>query len=182
MSERFNGKDIYLRPLTLDDCTDRYVGWLQDPEVNRYLETRWSEQSLDSVRSFVISANANPEVCLLGIFAKQGDVHVGNIKLGPMNPYHRYADISIFIGEKSYWGKGFATQAFLVATELGFSRFNLHRIQAGVYESNRGSIRALQKAGFKPDGRSEKFLKGQNGWEDHLWYFQLNPAEEGKHG
>jgi hypothetical protein len=42
--QRFSGSaaGISLRLVVLEDCTPRYLRWLQDPEVNRYLETRWS--------------------------------------------------------------------------------------------------------------------------------------------
>jgi len=33
---------VTLRPVTLADVTPAYVAWLNDPEVNRYLETRFS--------------------------------------------------------------------------------------------------------------------------------------------
>jgi hypothetical protein len=34
------GKKIFLRNIELTDCTERYVSWLNDKEVNRYLESR----------------------------------------------------------------------------------------------------------------------------------------------
>ena len=31
------GKQIILRQIELDDCTNVYVEWLNDPNINRYL-------------------------------------------------------------------------------------------------------------------------------------------------
>ena len=34
-------------------------------------------------------------------------IHIGNIKLGPINKYHKYSYISYFIGNKNFLGKGY---------------------------------------------------------------------------
>ena len=31
------GKNIYLRPLEPEDLEDGYLGWINDPEVNRFI-------------------------------------------------------------------------------------------------------------------------------------------------
>lgn len=44
-----------LRPLDETGVTDRYVAWLNDPDVNRFVEARFTPQAHDSVRAFVRS-------------------------------------------------------------------------------------------------------------------------------
>ena len=146
--ERIHGAGVYLRLVTLDDCTTRYVEWLADPEVNAYLETRGSTQTLETVRAFVTSVLESPASHLFAIVRANDDVHVGNIKLGPVHPVHRYADVSYFIGDRASWGRGYASEAIRLATDFGFRRVGLHRVQAGCYDSNVGSLRALEKVGF----------------------------------
>lgn len=168
--DRFTGERAVLRLLTLVDCTDRYVGWLRDPEVNRYLETRWSEQTIETVRAFVSSMVSSPDSYLFAILAP-GDEHVGNLKIGPVQGRHAYADVSYFIGERSQWGKGLASDAIATSATIAFSRLGLHRLQAGLYEGNVGSGRALEKAGFRREGSQRKQLRTQGDvWEDHVWY------------
>jgi ribosomal-protein-alanine N-acetyltransferase len=43
--ERLVGSNVYLRLLEMSDCGERYLTWLRDPEVNRFLETRFVEQT-----------------------------------------------------------------------------------------------------------------------------------------
>ena len=43
--------DIHLRLLTLDDVTETYVSWLNDPEVNKYLDTHGT--TLEELRKYV---------------------------------------------------------------------------------------------------------------------------------
>ena len=61
------------------------MSWLQDPAVNAYLETRWSPQSLESVRAFVSAMAEDPANYLFAIVQNQGGRHIGNLKIGPIN-------------------------------------------------------------------------------------------------
>lgn len=164
------GRRVSLRPITLDDCTDRYVQWLRDPEVNQYLETRWVEQTLESVREFVSAVERDPASHLMAITDAGTGHHIGNIKLGPIRRHHNYADLSYFIGDRDFWGRGYATEAIQLAIRLGFERLGLHRLQAGIYATNVGGARVLEKAGFVRDAVLHQQLMGPSGWDDHVWY------------
>ncbi len=170
-ADEFRGQSTLLRLLTLDDVTDRYVAWLNDPQVNRYLETRFRAQTSETVREFVAGMVASSDSYLFGIIALDDRAHVGNLKIGPINRHHEFADVSYFIGDRSRWGKGLATDAIRLSVEVAFSRLKLHRVQAGVYEHNVGSCRALERAGFALEGRFSRQLRNVDGnWEDHVWY------------
>ena len=139
--------EVGIRQIELKDCTTEYVNWLNDTEVNQYLETRWYKQDLDSIASFVRSQRENDHSILFAITF--GDRHIGNIKIGPYNAMHHHADISYLIGDKSYWNKGIATTAIYLACKFGFENWKLHRIEAGAYSAAIGSWKALEKNGFK---------------------------------
>lgn len=173
--EWVEGRNVRLRLVEPSDCNERYVTWLNDPDVSRYLETRWTPQTIDTVRAFVEGMVDSPHSYLFGIFEITSASHVGNVKLGPIDPHHLYADVSYFIGERSAWGKGYGTEAVRLATAFAFERLGLHRVQAGFYETNRGSQRVLEKAGFRFEGRLSKKLRQGDGapWEDHLWFGAL---------
>jgi RimJ/RimL family protein N-acetyltransferase len=168
--ERFQRGAIALRLVRLDDCTPRYVAWLENPEVNRYLETRWSTHTIESVTAFVRSLLESPDSYLFAITIAGTGEHIGNIKLGPVHPLHRFADVSYFIGEPAHWGLGHATTAIRIATAVGFERLGLERVQAGIYEGNVGSGRALERAGFRLEARLRRKLRLDDDWEDHLIY------------
>lgn len=179
--ELFERGRIAIRPIALTDVSERYVAWLEDPEINQFLETRWSKQSLDSVREFVAGMVENESSYLFAIVRREDGVHIGNIKSGPILTHHLCADVSYFIGDRQEWGKGHATDAIRLVTRVSFERLGLHRVQAGVYETNRGSCRALEKAGYTYEGSFRKQLRSGDRWEDHLFYGALRDEwkEEG---
>lgn len=147
-----NGSAVYLRQIELSDCTEQYVEWLNDPDVNLYLETKWYEQNITTIKSFVESQRENNHSVLFAIILKNNNRHIGNIKIGPIHPHYLHADISYFIGDKHQWHRGIATEAIKLICEFGFNELNLHRIEAGAYDCAIGSWKALEKCGFKREG------------------------------
>jgi RimJ/RimL family protein N-acetyltransferase len=143
---------LIFRILTKEDVSQRYVGWLNDPEVNQFLETRFLEQSLETCVQFVTQMQSDSSSFLFGIFNKETNMHIGNIKLGFINSRHSIGQLSLFIGEKSEWGKGFATESIQTITQWGFNELDLERVEAGCYDNNMGSLRAFLKAGYAVEG------------------------------
>ncbi len=69
-----------------------------------------------------------------------------------------------------HWGKGLATEALKVVIHFGFSKLNLHRIEAGCAVENGASIRVLEKAGMIQEGRKRQVLPLKSGWSDGYEY------------
>lgn len=142
------GKKCCLRQIELTDCTQSYVQWLNDPEINRHLETRWNRQDMESIKDFVQFQRNNDHSILFAIITKNANKHIGNIKIGPIHPHYLFADISYLIGEKSFWNKGIASEAINLACKFGFEELGLRKIEAGAYATAVGSWKALEKNGF----------------------------------
>lgn len=165
---------LVLRSLTRSDVTPQYLHWLLDEEITRYLEVRFSpQQTLETLEKFVIAANDSGDALLLGIFTKDGSRHIGNIKLGPICKNHSRADLGFLIGEREAWGKGFATEAIAATSHYALTRLRVAKLTAGCYASNRGSARALEKAGFSQEARLPKHQLIDGVREDVLLFGML---------
>jgi len=173
-------KKLYLRVVELSDCTDTYLGWLNNRQVNLFLETRWEEQSLPKIKMFVENIRNSTHSCLFAIISLPEEKHIGNIKLGPIHPHYPHADISYFIGDCSYWGKGYAAEAIMLVTEWAFTDLGLHKVQAGVFDENIGSIKALQKAGFVQEACYKENLISPvtEKYCNHLVFGKINPYQK----
>jgi ribosomal-protein-alanine N-acetyltransferase len=103
-----------------------------------------------------------------GIFAPEG--LVGYVNLNAVvrgvfqNAYLGYA-----VAEAAN-GRGYATEAVREATRIGFEELGLHRVQAAVIPRNAGSVRVLEKAGFRREGFAERYLLIDGTWEDHILF------------
>jgi ribosomal-protein-alanine N-acetyltransferase len=149
----------------LGNChvTDAYVRWLNDPIVNRYLESRFISHTVESTKAYVEEIAASRNNLFLGIRSRNLGKHVGNIKIGPIDRHHGTSEVGILIGEREAWGSGIATLVIRMVSEIARTRLMLRKLTAGCYVSNVGSRRAFDKAGFAIEGvqRHQCLLDGK---------------------
>jgi RimJ/RimL family protein N-acetyltransferase len=168
------GDKVSLRALELEDCIDDYINWLNDKIVNEYLEIRWEKQTYETVLKFVYEISKSDHSYIFAIIENITNEHIGNIKLGPIHKRYKYADISYFIGNRSAWGKGYATEAIKLIVDFGFDVLSLHRLQAGIISGNDSSAKVLERNGFIKEGiLKEKFLVDE-AYRDHIVYGLIN--------
>jgi [ribosomal protein S5]-alanine N-acetyltransferase len=113
-----NLRDGFPNPYTLNDA----VNWL-----NMVLGEN------DPPRFFAIEVNDHLAGSI-GIITKS-DIYRKNVEIG------------YFLDEK-YWGKSIAPRAIAAATDYAFRTFDIVRVYAEPFADNKGSRRALEKAGF----------------------------------
>jgi len=158
-----NGVRLYLREVRQSDVNENYYRWMNDKDVNQYLESRFYPNSMDTITEFVKSKQADFNNVFLAIILKKNNEHIGNIKLGPINWIHKRGDVGIMIGEKNHWGKGYATEAIKLLAEYAFVTLGLHKLVAGCYDLHLGSAEAFKKSGFEIEGvlKSHSFCEGR---------------------
>jgi RimJ/RimL family protein N-acetyltransferase len=64
----------------------------------------------------------------------------------------RSAEIGFWLGA-SAWGRGIMTAAVVAVTDRAFAAHDLCRVHATVFEWNPASMRVLEKAGYRREGR-----------------------------
>jgi [ribosomal protein S5]-alanine N-acetyltransferase len=149
---------VYLRPLTPGDLNQRYLGWLNDPEVTRYTETGVFPSTPQDLERYYRNVASSKTDVMFAIVDKRSGRHVGNIKLGSIHWIHRTATMGILIGDKAFWGKGVGLEATQLMAGYGFERLNLHRINLGVFAEHTAAVRCYERAGFRIEGRLREDL------------------------
>jgi RimJ/RimL family protein N-acetyltransferase len=98
---------------------------------------------------------------------------IGGIGLELMDDVHyQTAGLGYWIGE-DYWGKGIMTAAVTVFTEYAFRNYDLIRIFAAIFESNRASVRVIEKAGYTFEGRLRRSVNKNGRILDELMYAKV---------
>jgi ribosomal-protein-alanine N-acetyltransferase len=69
--------------------------------------------------------------------------------------------------DEAHGGRGLMTEAVRLVATHAFGAAGLHRIQAAVIPRNTGSLRVLEKLGFREEGLAERYLRINGRWEDH---------------
>lgn len=163
------GRAVDLRRAVEADVTPAYVEWLNDPEVNQYLETRFTRHHAEAVRQYVRAQRDAADTLFLAIIRRDDGRHVGNLRLGAIDSHHRSATVALVIGERSAWGAGLGSDAIAAATAYAFGELGLCKLTARCYAPNLGSIRAFEKAGWRREGvQRGQFVSG-GGRVDGIW-------------
>ena len=170
------GEKVCLREALLSDCNDHYLGWLNDIEVNRFLETRLAPQSIETITEFVHKTNSSSDSYLCAIIHLESGRHIGNIKVGPIHPHYRRADISYFIGDRSVWGQGCSSEAVALMTRFTFRDLGVRKLKAFVREFNVGSRKVLERNDYMLEGvlKNEERYDENSEWEDIFVYGLLS--------
>jgi len=154
---KIEGNRIYLRSLTESDASERYCSWINDQEVNIYLDSK--KITVNELKNYIRVRDKDPNCLFLGIFLKSNREHIGNIKLEPIDFIEKKATLGILVGDKDYWNKGIATEAIKLLISYTFEKLELNEINLGVYKQNFGAIKAYLKTGFKVFDEKEDAYK-----------------------
>jgi [ribosomal protein S5]-alanine N-acetyltransferase len=164
------GERILLRHLTADDAR----ALLAFMEENRAFLEHWEpareadfftlEAQLADIEAVADDA-AGDRRHAFGIFLD--DELVGRIALSQIfRGIFQNAYLGYSVAER--WnGHGLATEAVRIVMDFAFGDLGLHRVQAAVMPRNAGSIRVLEKNGFREEGYAVGYLCINGVWEDH---------------
>lgn len=158
-----SGHKIYLRPLNKEDADGNYPNWFNDPKVCEYNGHYRVPNTKEKTLKYIESLANSSDTIVFAIVENETNKHVGNVSLSKINWIDRDADISIIIGEKDAWGKGYAKETWRLLIDYGFNVLNLHRIYCGTHKENIGMQKVAQSLGMIEEGvfKEAIFKKGQ---------------------
>ena len=159
------GNKVRLRAIEQDDIP-RFVRWLNDPDVRRFLTMYQPVSTADEIRWFQRHLEAKDDY-VYAIETAEG-VHIGNIGLHHLDWKNHNAVLGIFIGEKAYWGLGYGSDAILTLLHFAFGEMNLNRVELTVFDYNERAIRSYQKCGFQLEGSRRQALYREGAYHDVL--------------
>ena len=149
--------NIQLKELNSQLVSDRYVEWMNDFQITKLTEQRFFKHTKKTIIEFVNEKKYSKNEYLFGIFyVNEKKTHIGNIKLGPINYHHKFAEISYLIGDLRFQNKGLATKAIEQVLVLAKKKYKLKKIIASLYSNNIAYKRVLEKNKFKLEGIIKK--------------------------
>jgi RimJ/RimL family protein N-acetyltransferase len=155
------GNLVLLRPLERKEIS-LMRQWMNDPEVTTYLgrilplyekeEEEWFEN---------IHKRTNDLV--LGIVARKEKKLIGSMGLHQIHWSNRTAVTGTVIGNKSYWSKGYGSEAKMLLLDFAFNALDLQVILSRALSTNQRSIAYSKKCGYKEVGRIPQWIRHQSG-------------------
>lgn len=152
---------LRLRKLVAADAAP-IAALADDPRIAANLSPGFpSPYRLSDAESFLAG---RPNV--LAIELRDRSELIGVIGQGPQTEFAGVLNLGYWLGV-AYWGQGLASEALQrLTTELRRQEI-YRRLEASVYSWNPASVRVLEKAGFRPEGRrvDRALVAGQVGDE-----------------
>lgn len=133
-------------PLSISHLSQSYADWINDPAVNKYLETR--QTTLTQLEDF-LKEQEKKDILFWAIHLKENNKHIGNIKIDPIDSSESSGEYGILMGDKSEWKKGYAKEASDRIIQFCFEEYDLSKITLGVVEENTSAVKLYEKLGFE---------------------------------
>jgi len=137
--------NVLIRPLCLEDAKISFQ-WRNDPEIWHFtgkrpdkliteeIEAEWLSEKLTETNAFRFAIDVDNQ-------------YIGNIQITDIMDREN-GQFHIFIGEKSFWGKGIARLAIAQIIRFAKEKLNLKELYLVVNPRHKAAISLYQKCGF----------------------------------
>ena len=137
---------IGLRLLQESDITDRYLNWFKDERITAFLSAK--NLTKKDVIDHLNTGRKTGDFEMLAICILKSGLHVGNIKVGPIDKTNRLSDLPIVLGDREYHGKDIASEAVDLGSQYALDNLNIRKVCGSVYSGNIASLKCYEKAGW----------------------------------
>lgn len=178
MSDVLTTSRLRLEPFQPHHLTERYVGWLNNPDVVRFSEQRHRRHTLESVAAYVRSFEGLAHY-LWAIVSTDGQLgHIGNIS-ARIDSHNRVADVGILVGERRVWGHGYGGEAWNAVCAFLLRDAAMRKVTGGAAASNTAMLAIMRRAGMLEDGRRLRHLviDGEEVDVIHMALFQADARQ-----
>lgn len=144
------GERLYLRALEKEDLV-HIRQWANDPEI-RALTGEVLPMGPAATDEFWERVRTERDRVWFVVVLKENEQVIGEAGLLRMFPAWRTTDLTIILGDKVAWGKGYGTEAIRLLMDYAFGALNMHRLSLGVVGFNERALRFYEKVGFRREG------------------------------
>jgi RimJ/RimL family protein N-acetyltransferase len=156
MDDLFQGRLVRLKAVEPESMAEAFSRWSQDTEYWRLMAGEPAQpMAVKSTRAWLEDElyQDPPAFIMFAIHSLEDDRLIGEIGFEDDDLPAGETFLSVGIGEREYWGKGYGTDALMVILRYAFTELNLERVSLTVSEYNPRAIQSYRKAGFVEEGR-----------------------------
>ena len=157
------GKRTMMRPIERKDL-EYTLKWANDPEIAYYtgymlpismeMEVKWYEGLLaaEDRRTLIIETKDNDVIGLTAIL---------NIDWK-----NRKAELSMLIGNKKYWGKGYGRESVRTMLNHIFNNMGMNKVYGRIIDYNQAALKMDLAAGYSQEGYIKEDILIQGEYHD----------------
>lgn len=176
---------LILKAHTASDV-ERMNRWENDAELLQLSDDRpdgREPESLEMTRASIERAlrpAPNATTIRYAIHKRDAAEFIGYGIIAHIDRDDRQCRLSVVIGEKQEWGKGFAGEALRAVIDHCFTALGMDRIGAEIYSNNVRSVRLFERLGFKREGVVREAVLKDGVFVDEYVYSLLRREWDGK--
>lgn len=156
------GREVVLTALDPGNV-ESVRGWINDPEVNRYMLAGHVPVTPGQERAFFEAVDGSDSSYVFEVHVASDMRLIGIVGVDGVDLRHRRGEIGIMIGEKSEQGRGYGRDAIVTTLRFAFRTLGLHRVSIRAREDNERGLGLYRSIGFAEVGkeRDSDFAEGR---------------------
>ncbi|NUU64146.1 GNAT family N-acetyltransferase [Paenibacillus agri] len=164
---------LHLRKMDVSDSSSLFKIW-SDPEVTKFMNVSCFTDEHQAIEMINLLDDLSQDLKAIrfSIINKESNEIIGSCGYNSLDFENEKAEIGYDIA-KSFWGKGYASEALSSLLDYAFSSLKLNRIEAKVDPQNVNSIKLLQKLNFTFEGTLRQYERVDGKFNDLNVYSKL---------
>jgi RimJ/RimL family protein N-acetyltransferase len=167
----FSGQQTHLTAEDPEIMAKAFAHWNLDSEYQRLLDSDpprlWSEKQFKDWFEKDLEKN-DPNDFFFMIHTLDSKQPIGFTALFDLHWNHGDALVAIALGDHTYWGNGYGTDAMRTLLRYAFREMNLRRLTLIVFDYNPRAFRSYEKCGFIEEGTVHgAMLREGRRWDWH---------------
>ncbi|MDP3639961.1 MAG: GNAT family protein [Nanoarchaeota archaeon] len=143
-------EELSLRSLELSDF-EHIMGWVNNPEIVSNFGWFGNPVSREEEQRYLERLIASPTDKVYSAFF--GGEYIGQVGIHERDDRNKQGRLSIIIGNKDNWGRGYAPQMIDALLDKAFNDLHVHKVWGVFLEQNKKAHRLfIEKCGFKIEG------------------------------
>lgn len=164
---------LHLRKMKVSDSSSLFKVW-SDPDVTKFMNVSCftDENKAKEMINLLDDLSRDSKAIRFSIIKKESNEIIGSCGYNSFDFENEKAEIGYDIA-KSFWGRGYASEAICSLLDHAFSSLKLNRIEAKVDPENVNSIKLLQKLNFTFEGTLRQYERVEGKFNDLNIYSKL---------
>jgi len=154
---------LILREIAPSDAADLF-SFHSDPEVQKYDSDPPMREIAEAVSSIeqIGQRFTSKQAINWGIVQKEENRVIGGLGFYFWDRSYYKTELGYTVA-RPHWQRGIATEAVRALMQFGFETLHLHRINVDTRMDNIGSVRLMQKLGFRHEGVRRECIRNGDG-------------------
>jgi len=163
-------KKYYLKPLLSEEVNSDYLEWINNPELNAFLEAKYTNWTMDLLKKYVESFKGEKSKYIFAIYTAFDHKYIGNGTIYDVNRNVGTFNLGVFIGDRNYWSKKAGLEATFLLLNFGFDHLNMRKFFGGAYANQLASRFILKTLGMTQEATLKEKFKFEDKFVDQVIY------------